>query len=305
MTDHKLICVENGIRVDKFIADSDLGISRSAAAGLIEKELVTVNGSCVSKKYKLSEGDTVEISVPDPVEYEAKAESIPLDVVYEDEYLLVVNKPKGMVVHPAAGNYDGTLVNALLYHCGDSLSGINGVMRPGIVHRIDKDTSGLLIVAKNDFAHSSLAGQIKEHSFTREYEAVVFGNLKDDSGTVDAPIGRNPNDRKKMCVTQKNSKNAVTHYTVIRRYKGYTHIKCKLETGRTHQIRVHMAYIGHPVAGDKVYGVKNEKVSFEGQCLHAKKIGFVHPKTNEYMEFDSELPEYFEKFLNKLRNISE
>ena len=305
MTDHKLICVENSIRVDKFIADSDLGISRSAAAGLIEKELVAVNGSCVSKKYKLSEGDTVEISVPDPVEYEAKAENIPLDVVYEDEYLLVVNKPKGMVVHPAAGNYDGTLVNALLYHCGDSLSGINGVMRPGIVHRIDKDTSGLLIVAKNDFAHSSLAAQIKEHSFTREYEAVVFGNLKNDSGTVDAPIGRNPNDRKKMCVTQKNSKNAVTHYTVIRRYKGYTHIKCKLETGRTHQIRVHMAYIGHPVAGDKVYGVKNEKVSFEGQCLHAKKIGFIHPKTNEYMEFDSELPEYFEKFLNKLRNISE
>ena len=210
-----------------------------------------------------------------------------------------------MVVHPAAGNYDGTLVNALLYHCGDSLSGINGVMRPGIVHRIDKDTSGLLIVAKNDFAHSSLAEQIKEHSFTREYEAVVFGNLKDDCGTVDAPIGRNPNDRKKMCITQKNSKNAVTHYTVIRRYKGYTHIKCKLETGRTHQIRVHMAYLGHPVAGDKVYGVKNEKVSFDGQCLHAKKIGFIHPKTNEYMEFDSQLPEYFEKFLNKLLNISE
>ena len=305
MTDHKLICVESGIRVDKFIADSDLGISRSAAAGLIENELVTVNGSGVSKKHKLSEGDTVEVNVPDPVEYDAKAENIPLDIAYEDEYLLVVNKPKGMVVHPAAGNYDGTLVNALLYHCGDSLSGINGVMRPGIVHRIDKDTSGLLIVAKNDFAHSSLAAQIKEHSFTREYEAVVFGNLKNDSGTVDAPIGRNPNDRKKMCVTQKNSKNAVTHYTVIRRYKGYTHIKCKLETGRTHQIRVHMAYIGHPVAGDKVYGVKNEKVSFDGQCLHAKKIGFIHPKTNEYMEFDSELPEYFEKFLNKLRNISE
>lgn len=305
MTNHKIICSENSIRVDKFIADSDLGLSRSAAAGLIEKELVTVNGSLVNKKYKLSNGDTVEITVPNPVEYEAKAENIPLDIVYEDEYLLVVNKPKGMVVHPAAGNYDGTLVNALLYHCGDSLSGINGVMRPGIVHRIDKDTSGLLIVAKNDFAHSSLAEQIKEHSFTREYEAVVFGNLKDDSGTVDAPIGRNPNDRKKMCITQKNSKNAVTHYTVIRRYKGYTHIKCKLETGRTHQIRVHMAYLGHPVAGDRVYGVKSEKVSFEGQCLHAKKIGFIHPKTKEYIEFDSDLPEYFEKFLNKLRNISE
>ena len=305
MTDYKLNCFENGIRVDKFIADSDLGLSRSAAAGLIEKELVAVNGRSVSKNFKLSVGDNVEISVPDPVEYEAKAENIPLDIVYEDDYLLVVNKPKGMVVHPAAGNYDRTLVNALLYHCGDSLSGINGVMRPGIVHRIDKDTSGLLIVAKNDFAHSSLAGQIKEHSFTREYEAVVFGNLKDESGTVDAPIGRNPNDRKKMCITPKNSKNAVTHYTVIRRYKGYTHIKCKLETGRTHQIRVHMAYLGHPVAGDRVYGVKNEKVSFDGQCLHAKKIGFIHPKTNAYMEFDSDLPDYFEKFLNKLRNISE
>ena len=305
MTDYKLNCFENGIRVDKFIADSDLGLSRSAVAGLIEKELVAVNGRSVSKNFKLSVGDNVEISVPDPVEYEAKAENIPLDIVYEDDYLLVVNKPKGMVVHPAAGNYDGTLVNALLYHCGDSLSGINGVMRPGIVHRIDKDTSGLLIVAKNDFAHSSLAGQIKEHSFTREYEAVVFGNLKDESGTVDAPIGRNPNDRKKMCITPKNSKNAVTHYTVIRRYKGYTHIKCKLETGRTHQIRVHMAYLGHPVAGDRVYGVKNEKVSFDGQCLHAKKIGFIHPKTNAYMEFDSDLPDYFEKFLNKLRNISE
>lgn len=305
MTNHKLDCAENGIRVDKFIADSDLGVSRSSAAGLIEKELVTVNGSFVSKNFKLSVGDIVEVNVPEPVAYEAKAENILLDIVYEDKYLLVVNKPKGMVVHPAAGNYDGTLVNALLYHCGDSLSGINGVMRPGIVHRIDKDTSGLLIVAKNDFAHSSLAEQIKEHSFTREYEAVVFGNLKDDCGTVDAPIGRNPNERKKMCITQKNSKNAVTHYTVIRRYKGYTHIKCKLETGRTHQIRVHMAYLGHPVAGDKVYGVKNEKVSFDGQCLHAKKIGFIHPKTNEYMEFDSQLPEYFEKFLNKLRNISE
>ena len=209
-----------------------------------------------------------------------------------------------MVVHPAAGNFDGTLVNALLYHCGDSLSGINGVMRPGIVHRIDKDTSGLLIVAKNDFAHTGLAEQIKEHSFTREYEAVVFGNLKDDSGTVDAPIGRNPNDRKKMCVTEKNSKNAVTHYSVIERYRGYTHIKCRLETGRTHQIRVHMAYLGHPVAGDLVYGVKKEKVGFEGQCLHAKKIGFVHPRSKEYLEFNSELPQYFAEFLEKLKKIS-
>lgn len=304
MTEHRLICNENRIRLDKFISVADVGLSRSAAVSLIENSGVTVNEKQVDKKYKLSAGDVVVLQIPDPVPYEAKAENIPLDIVYEDDYLLVVNKPKGMVVHPAAGNYDGTLVNALLYHCGDSLSGINGVLRPGIVHRIDKDTSGLLIVAKNDFAHAHLAKQIKDHSFTREYEAVVFGNLKDDEGTVDAPIGRNPNDRKKMCVTTKNSKNAVTHYSVIRRYKGYTHIKCILETGRTHQIRVHMAYLGHPVAGDPVYGVKNEKVSFSGQCLHARKIGFIHPKTEEYLEFTSQLPDYFNDFLTKLNNIS-
>ena len=304
MTEHRLICNENGIRLDKFISVADVCLSRSGAVTLIENSGVTVNDKQVDKKYKLSAGDVVVLQIPDPVPYEAKAENIPLDIVFEDDYLLVVNKPKGMVVHPAAGNYDGTLVNALLYHCGNSLSGINGVLRPGIVHRIDKDTSGLLIVAKNDFAHAHLAKQIKEHSFTREYEAVVFGNLKDDEGTVDAPIGRNPNDRKKMCVTTKNSKNAVTHYSVIKRYKGYTHIKCILETGRTHQIRVHMAYLGHPVAGDTVYGVKNEKVSFSGQCLHARKIGFIHPKTEEYLEFTSQLPEYFNDFLTKLNNIS-
>ena len=305
MTEHKLVCAQSGVRLDKFIADSEIGISRSAAAELIKNNLALVNGKAVNKNYKLSEGDTVAVSVPEPVAYEAKAENIPLDIVYEDSDLLVVNKPKGMVVHPAAGNYDGTLVNALLYHCGDSLSGINGVLRPGIVHRIDKDTSGLLIVAKNDFAHTSLAEQIKEHSFTREYEAVVFGCLKDDAGTVDAPIGRNPNDRKKMCVTPNNSRNAVTHYSVINRYKGYTHIKCRLETGRTHQIRVHLAYIGHPVAGDTVYGVKNEKVNFEGQCLHARKIGFIHPRSGEYLEFCSDLPDYFSNFLKKLQNISD
>lgn len=304
MTEYRLICNENGIRLDKFISVADVGLSRSAAVNLIENSGVTVNENQVDKKYKLSAGDVVVLQIPDPVPYEAKAENIPLDIVYEDDYLLVVNKPKGMVVHPAAGNYEGTLVNALLYHCGDSLSGINGVLRPGIVHRIDKDTSGLLIVAKNDFAHAHLANQIKDHSFTREYEAVVFGNLKDDEGTVDAPIGRNPNDRKKMCVTAKNSKNAVTHYSVIRRYKGYSHIKCVLETGRTHQIRVHMAYLGHPVAGDNVYGVKNEKVSFVGQCLHARKIGFIHPKTEKYLEFSSQLPDYFTDFLTKLNNIS-
>ena len=304
MTEHRLICNENGIRLDKFISLAYIGLSRSAAVNLIENSGVTVNEKQVDKKHKLSEGDVVLLQIPDPVPYEAKAENIPLDIVYEDDYLLVVNKPKGMVVHPAAGNYDGTLVNALLYHCGESLSGINGVLRPGIVHRIDKDTSGLLIVAKNDFAHAHLAKQIKDHSFTREYEAVVYGNLKDDEGMVDAPIGRNPNDRKKMCVTSKNSKNAVTHYLVIRRYKGYTHIKCRLETGRTHQIRVHMAYLGHPVAGDCVYGVKNEKVPFVGQCLHARKIGFIHPKSEEYLEFTSQLPDYFIEFLTKLNNIS-
>ncbi len=304
MTEYNLICNEDNIRLDKYISMSDIGLSRSAAASIIENNGVLVNGKKTDKKYKLSNGENITIQVPDPVAYEAKAENIPLDIVYEDEYLLVVNKPKGMVVHPAAGNYEGTLVNALLYHCGDSLSGINGVMRPGIVHRIDKDTSGLLIVAKNDLAHTFLAEQIKVHSFTREYEAIIFGSLKDEEGVIDAPIGRNPNDRKKMCVISKNSKNAVTHYSVIQRYKGYTHIKCRLETGRTHQIRVHMSYLGHPVAGDNVYGVKSEKVGFEGQCLHAKKIGFIHPKTKEYMEFSSQLPEYFSDFLNKLNNIS-
>ena len=304
MTEHTLICDTDNIRIDKFLSDSDIGLSRSSAVNLIESGNVTVGGNFVSKNHRLKSGDRVIVIIPDPVPYEAKAEDIPLDIVYEDSDLLVVNKPKGMVVHPAAGNYDGTLVNALLYHCGNSLSGINGVMRPGIVHRIDKDTSGLLIVAKNDFAHSILAEQIKEHSFTREYEAIVFGNLKNDSGTVNAPIGRNPHDRKKMCVISKNSKEAVTHYQVINRYKGYTHIKCILETGRTHQIRVHMAHIGHPVAGDSVYGVKNEKVDFIGQCLHARKIGFVHPRTNKYMEFTSELPKYFSDFLEKLKKIS-
>lgn len=304
MTEYNFVCESAGIRIDKFISDCNIGLSRSAAVNLIEQNNVLVNNNFVTKNYKLKLNDFVNIKIPAPVKYEAKAENIPLDIVYEDEFLLVVNKPKGMVVHPAAGNYDNTLVNALMYHCKDSLSGINGVMRPGIVHRIDKDTSGLLIAAKNDFAHIALAEQIKEHSFTREYEAVVFGNIKDDEGSVDAPIGRNPKDRKKMCVISKNGKNAVTHYSVITRYKGYTHIKCRLETGRTHQIRVHMAYIGHPVSGDAVYGVKNEKVNFVGQCLHAKKIGFIHPSTKKYLEFDSELPEYFNKYLNKLRNLS-
>ena len=275
MSDKIITAETGGIRIDKFLADSVPDISRSSIVNLIDTGNILVNEKQINKKYKLSVGDIIKIEIPEPVPYEAKAENIALDIIYEDDDLLVVNKPKGMVVHPAPGNYEGTLVNALLFHCKDSLSGINGVMRPGIVHRIDKDTSGLLIVAKNDFSHTILAGQIKEHSFTREYEAVVFGNLKEENGTVDAPIGRNPIDRKKMCITTKNSKNAVTHYSVICRYKGYTHIKCILETGRTHQIRVHMASLGHPVAGDLVYGVKNEKTDFTGQCLHARKIGFL------------------------------
>lgn len=291
-----------GKRLDKFIAENIPDVTRSSVVNLIESDNVLVNGKKQNKNYKLRINDIVSVIIPEPVEYEAKAENIPLDIVYEDSDLLVVNKPKGMVVHPAAGNYEGTLVNALLYHCKDDLSGINGVMRPGIVHRIDKNTSGLLIVAKNDKAHKHLAEQIKEHSFTREYEAVVWGNIKDDTGTVNAPIGRHPIDRKKMTVTERNSKNAVTHFEVLERLNGYTYINCRLETGRTHQIRVHMAYLGHPVSGDDVYGVKKEKVNFEGQCLHARKIGFIHPSSGEYMEFTSPLPEYFTKWLNTLRN---
>ena len=304
MTKLEFVSESDNLRIDKYLADNEPSLTRTAAAKLTEQGRVLVNGKAVGKNYKLKIGDSVILEIPDPVPYEAEPENIPLDIVYEDDDLLVVNKPKGMVVHPAAGNYNGTLVNALLYHCGSSLSGINGVMRPGIVHRIDKDTSGLLIVAKNDFAHFSLAEQIKEHSFTREYEAVVYGNLKTDEGTVNAPIGRSQYDRKKMCVTEKNSKNADTHYQVISRYKGYTHIKCILETGRTHQIRVHMAYIGHPVSGDLVYGVKNEKVDFTGQCLHARKIGFIHPRTKKYLEFTSELPDYFKNYIKKLEKIT-
>ena len=285
------------LRLDKLLSQQMGGMTRSAIQGIIEGGNVTLNGVQCSKNAKPSVGDTVEVVVPEVRVLDVQAQNIPLEVVYEDSDLLVVNKPKGMVVHPAAGNYDGTLVNALMYHCGDSLSGINGVMRPGIVHRIDKDTSGLLIVAKNDCAHSGLAEQIKEHSFLREYEAVVYGNIKNDSGTVDAPIGRHHTDRKKMCVTTKNSRNAVTHYEVLGRYNGFTHLKLRLETGRTHQIRVHMAHIGHPVAGDAVYGPKKVIASLNGQCLHARVIGFVHPVSGEYLSFKSDLPEYFVKFL--------
>lgn len=289
-----------GVRIDKFLSDTLDGFTRSGISKLIADGNVTVNAAQVSKNYKCRMNDNILIVVPDAVPLEVQAENIPLDIVYEDDDLLVVNKSKGMVVHPAAGNYSKTLVNALLYHCRDSLSGINGVIRPGIVHRIDKDTSGLLIVAKNDAAHLSLAEQIKEHSFHRAYQAVCYGNIKEDSGTVHQPIGRNPKDRKKMAVTDKNSKDAVTHYEVLKRYGDFTHIKCILETGRTHQIRVHMAYIGHPLAGDPVYGPKKVIESLNGQCLHAGEIGFIHPRTGEYLEFRSGLPDYFTAFLNKL-----
>lgn len=287
-------------RLDLFVAE-EVDISRSRSAALIKEGNVTVNKKVVGKSVKLSQNDLVEVFVPKAEPYTVKPQNIPIDIVYEDDDLLVVNKPKGMVVHPAAGNYENTLVNAVLYHCGDSLSGIGGVLRPGILHRIDKDTSGLLLVAKNDNAHNRLAFQIKEHSLTREYEAVVYGNIKDDSGKVDAPIGRHPVKRKQMAVTDKNSKSAVTHYEVLERFGAFTHIKCRLETGRTHQIRVHMSYIGHPLAGDAVYGPKKVIKELSGQCLHAKKLGFIHPVTDKYMEFDSKLPDYFVKFLEVCR----
>lgn len=291
---------DSGIRLDKWLASKkETDITRTAVQNLIESGGVLVNGKTVSKNYKQKSGDVIEVTIPDPVELDAKPEDIPLDIVYEDESLLVVNKPKGMVVHPAPGNYSGTMVNALMYHCKGRLSGINGVIRPGIVHRIDKNTSGLLIVAKTDTAHNFLAEQIKEHSFTREYELVAEGRFRETEGTVNAPIGRNPDDRKKMCVIYTNSKNAVTHYSVIEQFEKYAHLKCRLETGRTHQIRVHMSYIGHPVLGDDVYGKPFKGI--DGQCLHAKKIGFIHPVSHEYMEFDSELPEYFKEILRKVR----
>ncbi len=296
------VCIKDGEarRLDVFIADT-ASLTRSHAVKLIEGENVLVNGKHADKKYKLRAGDTVEITIPEPEAYEVQPENIPLDIVYEDDCLLVVNKPKGMVVHPAAGNLGGTLVNAVLYHCGDSLSGINGVLRPGILHRIDKNTSGLLLVAKNDEAHNFLAEQIKAHSLTREYEAVVYGNLKADSGTVNAPIGRHPVKRKQMAVRTENSKEAVTHYEVLERFGDFTYMRFRLETGRTHQIRVHTAYIGHPIAGDEVYGPKRVITHLGGQCLHARKIGFIHPATREYMEFTSELPTYFKGFLEECR----
>ena len=300
---YEFTCKTGGERTDKFLALQDTGITRSAAAALIEQGCCLVNGKIAAKNQKLKTGDTVTLDVPEAQPADILPENIPLDIVYEDSDLLVVNKPKGMVVHPAPGHYSGTLVNALMYHCGDSLSGINGVIRPGIVHRIDRDTSGLLIVAKNDTAHNILAEQIKVHSFTREYMAVVQGVIKED-GTVDAPIGRHKTDRKKMAVypaSEPHTKYAYTGYKVLERLGEFTMLECRLKTGRTHQIRVHMASIHHPVAGDPVYGPHNCITSLHGQCLHAKTLGFVHPITGEHLRFDSELPDYFTRFLTTLR----
>lgn len=299
-----LIDEENhGARVDSALSLQLPEISRSFIQKLIESGAVRVNGQlCTSKKHKVSKDDAVELQIPEPKALEAKAEDIPLQLVYEDDDLLVVNKPRGMVVHPAAGNESGTLVNAVMFHCKGRLSSINGVIRPGIVHRIDKDTSGLLVVAKNDMAHESLSQQLAAHSITRKYEALVFNNFIQDEGTVDAPIGRDPSNRLRQAVTAINSKRAVTHFKVLERFGKFTLIEAKLETGRTHQIRVHMAYIKHPLVGDKVYGPKKQPFNAEGQLLHAKTLGFVHPRTGEYMEFESSRPEIFDNILQSLRN---
>lgn len=291
----------DGERLDKWLSGQEsLAMTRSALQVRMEHGDVTVNGKKVPKNYRQKAGDQVLVQLPEPEPLELQPENIPLDIVYEDDDLLVVNKPKGMVVHPAPGHTTGTLVHALLYHCGDRLSSINGIIRPGIVHRIDRFTSGLLMVAKNDMAHQSLSAQIAAHSFTREYQAVAMGHFREEEGTISAPIGRHPVDRKKMCVTEKNSKPATTHYTVIAEYPRATHLRLRLETGRTHQIRVHLAYLGHPILGDDVYGKAFPGI--EGQCLHAAKIGFIHPSTGQYLEFESPLPEYFEKVLRKLKS---
>ena len=290
-------------RLDAWLAGQCPTLSRSALQNLIEQGLVTCGGAPVNKKDKVAPGKIYAIDLPDPQPIEARPQNIPLDVVYEDNDLIVINKPKGMVVHPAAGHADGTLVNALLHHCGDSLSGIGGEKRPGIVHRIDKDTSGLLIAAKNDAAHAHLSAQLKDHTLARTYECIVCGNLKEDSGTIDAPIGRHPTDRKKMAVTEKNSRNAVTHWEVIARYRGYTHLRCRLETGRTHQIRVHLAWRSHPIVGDMIYGHKKPELGLNSQCLHAAALDFIHPRTGKPVHVECELPDYFTQALSKLEPL--
>lgn len=299
-----LLAESDGERLDAFLARSVDGLSRSAVQKLIEEGCVLLDGRKAKKNDRLNAGDEVSLTIPEPKAVDIAPKEMPLEIVYEDDDVVVINKPKGLVVHPAAGHQDDTLVNGLLYAMGDSLSGINGELRPGIVHRIDKDTSGLLAVAKNDFAHTVLASQLKDHSMARTYEAIVCGSFREDSGTVDAPIGRHPSDRKKMCVIQRNSKEAVTHWEVVERFRGYTHIRCKLETGRTHQIRVHMAHIGHPILGDTVYGHKNKELGQDSQCLHAGALCFRHPRDGRPVLVFAPLPRYFEEVLEKLRKMS-
>ncbi len=290
-------------RIDTFLSSELEEHSRSFIQKLIMEQNVHVNHKSIKSNYKLKVHDIIDCVLPDPQPLEILGEPISLDILYEDMDIIVINKPQNFVVHPAPGHYSGTLVNALLYHCAHELSGINGVLRPGIVHRIDKDTSGVLMVAKNNVAHQALASQLKDHSITRKYNAVVFHPIKEDQGTVNAPIARHPIDRKKMTVTTKNSKNAITHYTVLERFHRFTHIEAQLETGRTHQIRVHMTHIGHPLLGDPVYGPKSQPFSLQGQALHARILGFIHPRTNEYMEFEAPFPTYFTSLLEKLRKM--
>jgi len=302
MNSFEIIVEESDInkRIDVFLAKNLESFSRSYIQDLIKKGKATIGGKSIKANYRLRNGDNVVLNIPKPEPLEILPENIPLDILYEDNDVILVNKPKGMVVHPAAGHYSGTLVNALLYHCKDNLSGINGVLRPGIVHRIDMDTTGVIIACKNDNAHQNIAKQLAEHSITRRYIAIVNGNLKEDEGVVDAPIARAKNDRKKMAV-DKDGKTAVTHYKVLERLKNYTYIECVLETGRTHQIRVHMSYINHPLLGDEIYSGKKESMKLQGQCLHAMVLGFIHPTTNEYMEFKAPIPEYFNEILKKFK----
>ena len=292
---------DSGRRIDVYLSEKLSDLSRSHIQKLLKNGLVNVNGSACRSNYKVKENDRISLEIPEPETPEIRPENIPLSILYEDEDVLVIDKPKGVVVHPSAGHYEGTLVNAVLYHCKGGLSGINGVLRPGIVHRIDMDTTGALVICKNDLAHQDLAEQLKNHTIKRRYRAIVFGNLKEDSGTINAPIGRHPVDRKKMAVNYRNGKEAVTHYRVLERFGNYTYIECRLETGRTHQIRVHMSHIGHPLLGDNVYGSGRSPFSLQGQTLHAMILGFVHPRTKEYMEFEAPLPDYFTEILRSLR----
>lgn len=289
------------MRLDKYLAEQFPEQTRSYLQKLIKEGNVLVNGKSVKSGYQLAVNDEIQVQIPETKELDVEPQKMDLDIVYEDDDVILINKPKGMVVHPAPGHTKDTLVNGLLYHCKDHLSGINGVARPGIVHRIDRDTTGILIVCKNDLSHNCIAAQLKEHSITRRYRALVHGNLKDDKGTVEGPIGRHPVDRKKMAINERNGKPAVTHYTVLERFGNYTYIECELETGRTHQIRVHMSSIGHPLVGDEVYGPAKCPWKLQGQCLHAMVLGFVHPRTGEYMEFSADLPEYFNGLLKKLQ----